>query len=134
MKKLILAATLLVATHSFASTISCEGFSNLDQSEGGTKGMSFTAELTQSQIIVKGDFEGTYPRSKPVVYKGKSTTPDVKGKDGILYLSFDVTDGSDGCDSVLVGEPLFNDQRGVVKFRCRGEGFSDSKFDCKIQK
>jgi len=55
----------------------------------------------------------------------------VAGKDGKTYLNYDV-EGSDGCDTLLVDENLLKARgQGWIKFRCRGEGFSDAKYFCK---
>jgi hypothetical protein len=54
----------------------------------------------------------------------------VDGKDGKTYLVYDLG-GEEGCSEVLVDENLLKVKgQGWIKFRCRGEGFSDTKFFC----
>jgi hypothetical protein len=122
MKSLILALTLsLVSVNAFAISKECQGANN----DSNTKGVNFTAQITQQSVGIAGgaDTAGNYP------FNAKMGT--VNGEDGNTYLNYDV-DGGDGCNSLLVDENLLKAKgQGWIKFRCRGEGFSDSKYFCK---
>jgi len=121
MKSIVLALTLaLVSANAFAMSKSCEGANN----DPSTKGETLQVQITQKSVdVADGDYAGSYP-SEP-----KAAT--VSGKDGHTYLVYDLG-GEEGCTDVLVDENLLSSKgQGWVKFRCRGEGFSDSKFFCK---
>lgn len=122
MKSLILSITLgLASTNAFAMSKTCLGANN----DNNTKGGKLTAQITQQSVdIADGDFAGKYPFNK------KADT--VAGKDGRTYLQYDVPDGSDGCNTLLVDENLLKAKgKGWIKLRCTGEGFGDTKYFCK---
>jgi hypothetical protein len=122
MKSLILALTLsLVSANALAMSKECQGASN----DSNTQGEKFTAQITQQSVDIAdgADTAGNYP------FNSKMGT--VNGEDGKTYLNYDVS-GGDGCDTLLVDENLLKAKgQGWIKFRCRGEGFSDSKYFCK---
>ncbi|MGZ3737077.1 MAG: hypothetical protein ACXVC0_19055, partial [Bdellovibrionota bacterium] len=54
----------------------------------------------------------------------------VHGKDGKTYIDF-AAGGDEGCTEVLVDQNLVKGNgKGMIKFRCRGEGFMEDKFFC----
>ncbi len=66
-------------------------------------------------------WEGTFPRNGA----------NVSGKDGKTYLKY-YSKGDEGCNTVLADENLlYKGTKGWIKFRCRGEGFGDSKYFCR---
>jgi hypothetical protein len=121
MKFLVLTLAIgFASANAFATSKLCYGA----KADDTTKGSELTADITQRQVTVHGsDYEGKYP------FGGKKDT--VNGKDGKTYLSYDVG-GSEGCTTLLVDSDLLKVRgQGWIKFRCRGEGFGDSKFWCK---
>lgn len=122
MKSVIFALALsVISANAFAMSKNCEGANNDDT----TKGETLTVDVTQKSVVAteNSDYAGTYP--------AEEKAPTVAGKDGHTYLQYDLG-GEEGCDTVLVDENLLKAKgQGWVKFRCRGEGFQDTKFFCK---
>ena len=120
MKPMIFVLTLaLVSANAFAAAKHCEGAN----SDFNTKGLEMNAVVTQQSVTVDdSEYAGTYPVS--------SSSRTVKGKDGKTYLVYKFG-GEEGCTEVLVDQNLLKVKgQGWIKFRCRGEGFGDTKFFC----
>ena len=93
----------------------------------GQKGDRFVALIASTKLKVtnlkgEGAWEGTFTRQP---------NAQVKGKDGKVYLDFNA--GFDeGCTTILVDAGLVrNTTTGLIKFRCRGEGFGETKYFCR---
>ncbi|MEQ1876412.1 MAG: hypothetical protein ABL958_07185 [Bdellovibrionia bacterium] len=93
----------------------------------GEKGDRILATIASTKIKVqnlKGEsaWEGVHTR------KAKDL---IKGKDGKTYLDF-YYGGDEGCNTILVDANLLrNTTTGLIKFRCRGEGFGETVFFCR---
>ena len=122
MKTFLLLTALLVSSNAFAFEKMCFGL----KSDSDAKGTHFKVAVTKKKVeVADGEYKGSYDRAK-----GQS----VAGKDGHTYLDYN-WGGEEGCSDVLVDEDLVSASgKGELKFRCRGEGFSDTKFYCRNEK
>jgi hypothetical protein len=123
MKKIILTAFFLFTFTANASSTKVCFFSEGDLF--GRKGDRFLAEVASRKLKIE-DLKGN---SWPGTYTRKNE--DHFGRDGKVYLNF-WANGDEGCNTILVDEALIHDgAMGLIKFRCRGEGFGESKFFCR---
>jgi hypothetical protein len=118
------ASVLLLSANAFAAEKICFG----NKGDSSSEGTHMTVTFTTKQVVVDdGDYKGTYKR-----FKGAAGT--VNGRDGVTYLDYDMG-GEEGCTEVLAAEDLMDKGgEGELKFRCRGEGFSDVKYFCRDEK
>lgn len=129
MKKMTLATALLITTVFSLKLQAAEKICFYSQGADniGDRGDYFIAEISAQKLTVKSvvgeaSWDGQFPISK---------ANSVHGRDGNTYLNYDAN-GDEGCDTVLVNEDLLQTGTvGVIKFRCRGEGFSDAVFFCR---
>ncbi len=112
------------ASGAFASEKICFATKN-----SGAKGDICKISVARNRIKIEpvvGDqfWDGTY----------QANSSTVKGKDGVTYLNYRAH-GEEGCNQILVDEALLKPgSKGTLKFRCRGEGFGDTKFFCRDSK
>jgi hypothetical protein len=129
MKTILFALAFVVASPAFAADKIC--FHVKDDS--GNSGDKFTAEISETAITVDADDSSSAWGGK---FTRKKKDEPVNGRDGKTYLDFTGgTSGNDGCSEVLVDEDLLKPSgEGLIKFRCRGEGFGEEKFFCRKDK
>jgi len=123
MKLALCALFMCLAVPAFAVEKNCNWVGGTGSS--GSKGDKVTISVTKKSIKVSkstgdGAWPGNYKRGKDVVH----------GEDKKTYLDF-AARGEEGCTSVLVNQDLTTEEgKGLIKFRCRGEGFMEDKFFC----
>ncbi len=128
MKELIVSTFIVLGTLDASAAAVSKICFHVDDGGNGIKGDRMVAQLTTTRLIVnnlkgEGAWEGDFKR--------KSQSLPLKGKDGRTYLQF-WTNGDEGCTEILVDKNLTTAEgTGQIKFRCRGEGFSDTKFFCR---
>jgi hypothetical protein len=92
----------------------------------GSKGDRLLVSLTKKQIDVKDARDNGYTHTGTY----KNTGGVVNGKDDTTYLDYN-WGGEEGCNSILVDEALLKkNTKGMIKFRCRGEGYDETGFVC----
>ncbi len=124
MKSILLVATLLFAMSALAETKICRR--TVSERDGRPSDL-FIAHISERTLVItevtgSEAWAGQYQRDSDAY---------VDGRDGHSYLDFNAR-GEEGCNSILVDERLLSpNTRGLIKFRCRGEGFNEAKYLCR---
>jgi hypothetical protein len=133
MNKMILATALMITTTFSANSQATEKicFYSHGMDNIAYHGDYFTTEISAQKLTVQSavgaaSWDGEFPISKPA---------SVIGHDGNTYLNYYNADGDEGCNTILVNKDLLQaGATGLIKFRCRGEGFDEAVFFCRDSK
>lgn len=123
--RFLMGLVFLASSISMASTKVCYLRNDADRT---FENDHFTARISRSAIsILEADSQTA---SKDTEFN-RVRDDVVEGHDGKSYLEYDWA-GEEGCREILVDEDLLKKgTKGYIKFRCRGEGFGETKFLCR---